>query len=251
VPFTIVQLTDLHVGAPWGDEAESAVARAVAAVSRVLGRAADAVIVSGDIANTPADAEYERARSLLDDLGAPLYVLPGNHDDRDGLRRHFELPETGATHLSYTAQLGPVRLVALDSVRDGESGGQVDAPRLAWLDRVLAEDRTTPTLLAMHHPPLEIGQPGMDAIGIPERERRALGRIVARNPQVHRIVSGHVHHAVIGDLHGTPVLAMPSTDVQLVLDFDSDAARFMPETPSFAVHVLVDGRIVSHLKPIA
>jgi 3',5'-cyclic AMP phosphodiesterase CpdA len=250
VPFTIAQLTDLHVGAPWGDESESAVAKAVAAVSRVLGRAADAVIISGDIANTPADAEYERARSLLDGLGSPLYVLPGNHDDRDGLRRHFDLPETNATHLSYAAQLGPVRLVALDSVRDGESGGQVDAPRLAWLESALAEDRTTPTLLAMHHPPLQIGQRGMDAIGIPEQERRALGKIVAGNPQVHRIVSGHVHRAVIGDLHGTPVLALPSTDVQLVLELESDAARFMPETPSFALHLLVDGRIVSHLQPI-
>ena len=250
VPFTIAQLTDPHVGAPWGDEFESAVAAVVAAIARVLGRPADAVIVTGDIANTPTDAEYERARTLLDELAAPLYVLPGNHDDREGLRRHFDLPATALDHLSYVTQLGPVRLVALDTIRPGESGGQLDPPRLAWLEEALAADRATPTLLAMHHPPLDIGQSGMDAIGIPETERHALGAIIAGHPQVHRIISGHIHHAVIGDLDGTPVLAVPSTDVQLVLDLETDSTRFEPATPSFALHLLVRGRIVSHLQPI-
>src|ERR1019366_10440473 len=196
-PFTIAQLTDLHVGAPWGDASESAVATALAAVALVLGRPADAVVVTGDIANTPTDAEYERARMLLDELAAPVYVLPGNHDDRDALRRHFPLPATEAEHLSYVADLGPIRMIALDTVRPAESGGQLDGPRLAWLKTALAANRTTPTLLAMHHPPLDIGQSGMDAIGIPEPQRRALGAILAHHPQVHRIISGHVHHAVI------------------------------------------------------
>jgi Icc protein len=249
-PFTIAQLTDLHVGAPWGDASESAVATALAAVALVLGRPADAVVVTGDIANTPTDAEYERARMLLDELAAPVYVLPGNHDDRDALRRHFPLPATEAEHLSYVADLGPIRMIALDTVRPAESGGQLDGPRLAWLKTALAANRTTPTLLAMHHPPLDIGQSGMDAIGIPEPQRRALGAILAHHPQVHRIISGHVHHAVIGDLDGTPVLAVPSTGVQLVLDFETDSTRFAPETATFALHLVVSGRIVSHLQPI-
>jgi Icc protein len=250
MPFAIAQLTDLHVGAPWGDESESALAAAVAAVARVLGRPADAVIITGDIANTPTDAEYERARTLLDELAAPLYVLPGNHDDRAGLRRHFELRATEPAHLSYVSRLGPVRLVALDTVRPGEPGGQLDPPRLAWLEQALAADRATPTLLAMHHPPLDIGQSGVDAIGIAQTERDALGAILARHPQVHRIIGGHVHHAVVGDLNGTPVLAVPSTDVQLVLDLETDTTRFEPATPSFAIHLLVSDRIVSHLQTI-
>jgi Icc protein len=249
-PFTIAQLSDLHVGAPWGDASESAVAAAIAAVALVLGRPADAVVVTGDIANTPTDAEYERARMLLDELAAPVYVLPGNHDDRDALRRHFALPATEAEHLSYVADLGPIRIIALDTVRPAGSGGQLDGPRLAWLKTALAADRTTPTLLAMHHPPLDIGQSGMDAIGIPEPERRALGAILGHHPQVHRIISGHVHHAVIGDLDGTPVLAVPSPGVQLVLDFETDSTRFAPEPASFALHLVVGGRIVSHLQPI-
>jgi Icc protein len=249
VPFTIAQLTDLHFGGPWGD-ADAALLTALAAITRVLGRPADAVLITGDIAHTPAEDEYERARTLLGESAGPLHVLPGNHDDRDALRRHFELPGAAPDHLSYAAALGPMRLVALDTLRPGASGGELDAARLAWLEETLGAERATPTLLAMHHPPIDIGQFGMDALGIPEPERRALGAIVARHPQVHRIVSGHVHSGVVGDLQGTSVLAVPSTDAQLILDLDKDSTRFQPATPSFALHLLVGGRIVSHLQPI-
>jgi Icc protein len=249
-PFTIVQLTDPHIGAPWSEDPVSALVDAVAAVDR-LGVAPDAVIVTGDIASTPTDAEYEQARTLLEGLGAPLYVLPGNHDDRDALRRHFDVPPADGGLLSYATCLGPVRLVALDTKREGTAAGQVDAARAKWLDRVLAEDRKAPTLLAMHHPPLLTGIPSMDSIGIPESERRTLAEIVSRHGQVQLIAAGHVHRTIVGGIGGTPVLAIPSTDVQLALDFVAAELQFVHEPPCFAVHVLTNERLVSHVQPIA
>ncbi|HEY3729143.1 MAG TPA: metallophosphoesterase [Solirubrobacteraceae bacterium] len=249
--FTIVQLTDPHIGASWSEDPLAALAAAVAAVGATLPSGPDAVIVSGDIASTPDDAEYEQARAVLDVLDAPLYVLPGNHDDRGRLRRRFAIPEGNGAGLSYVAELGPVRLVAVDTQRPGQAGGQLDAARLDWLDRVLDADRGAPTLLAMHHPPLLTGIPAMDAIGIPEDERRALAEIVSRRRQVQLIAAGHVHRAIIGELSGTPVLAIPSTDVQLALDFEAEELRFVREPPCFAVHALVEGRLVSHIQPVA
>jgi 3',5'-cyclic AMP phosphodiesterase CpdA len=254
VSFTVVQLTDPHLGARWSDDAASALAEAVAAVGDTLGRAPDAVIVTGDIASTPTDEEYATARAQLDRLGAPLYALPANHDDRDALRRHFDVH--GAGPVSYTVELGsrparaPVRLVALDSTRPGSDGGQLDAARLQWLEGALAEDRSTPTLLAMHHPPLLTGIPAMDAIGIPEDERTALAGIISRHPQVQVVACGHVHRAIIGTLGGAAVVAIPSTDVQLALDFEPGDLRFVREPPCFAVHIPVDGRLVSHIQPV-
>ena len=251
MPFTIVQLTDPHVGASWSQDPVTALAAVVAAVGRTLPGGPDAVIVTGDIANTPSDGEYEQARRELDRLDAPLYVLPGNHDDRDALRRHFDLSGTAGESLSYAADLGPVRLVALDTKRVGTASGQLDAARLRWLDRALGEDPPTPTLLAMHHPPAPTGIPAMDAIGIPEAERRSLAEIVSRHRQVRLIAAGHVHRTIVGELDGVPILAIPSTDAQLALDFESEELRFVPEPPCFAVHVLVDGRLVSHVQPVA
>jgi 3',5'-cyclic-AMP phosphodiesterase len=253
VPFTVVQLTDPHLGAPWSDDPGSALAAAVASVGDTLGRAPDAVIVTGDIASTPTDAEYAEARARLDRLGAPLYALPGNHDDRDALRRHFDLPGASAGPVNYTVQLGshpPVRLVALDSTRPGSDGGQLDPARLQWLEETLGEDPVTPTLLGMHHPPLVTGIPAMDAIGIPQDEREALAGIVARHPQVQVIACGHVHRAIVGALGSAAVVAIPSTDVQLALDFERPKVRFVGEPPCFAVHVALDGRLVSHIQPV-
>jgi Icc protein len=51
------------------------------------------VLVSGGLTEHAADSEYEQARELLASLGAPLHVLPGNHDDRAALRRHFSSEE--------------------------------------------------------------------------------------------------------------------------------------------------------------
>jgi 3',5'-cyclic AMP phosphodiesterase CpdA len=248
--FTVVQLTDPHIGASWSHDPTRALAAAVAAIAATLPSGPDAVIVTGDVGSTPVDAEYERARAVLDGLGAPLYVLPGNHDDRDLLRGRFAVPQADGAGLSYVAQLGPIRLVALDTQRPGHPGGQLDATRLQWLDRVLGEDRGAPTLLAMHHPPLLTGIPAMDAFAIPQDERRSLAEIVSRHRQLQLIAAGHVHRAVIGELGGARVLAIPSTDVQLALDFETDEMRFVPEAPCFAVHVLIEGRLVSHLQPV-
>ena len=47
------------------------------------------------------------------------------------------------------------------------------------------------------------------------------------------------------------VLAIPSTDMQLILDLAATELRFDPQGPCFAVHVLAGGRIVSHIQPVA
>jgi 3',5'-cyclic AMP phosphodiesterase CpdA len=259
----IVQLTDPHIGAPWSDDPSAALERAIGGIRPVLGRTPDALLVTGDVANTPLEAEYATAKASLERIGAPVYVIPGNHDDRDLLRRVFPAPrpavsagprqELQAAHdasYSYAVTLGPIRLVALDTTRPGEAGGQLDPGRLAWLDGALADDGGTPTLLGMHHPPIDTGQPGMDEIGFPESETAALAEVLGRHPQVQMIACGHVHRAIAGAIAGVPVLAIPSSDVQLALDFESPELRFVPEPPCFAVHTLAGGRLVSHVQPI-
>src|SRR5919205_527222 len=104
-PFLLVQLSDPHVGADWGFG--DPVAKLAAAVESVreLVPDPDAVLISGDLAEHGAADEYERVADLAGRLEAPLYVLPGNHDDRAALRDHFELPGVGAEPVQYAADL--------------------------------------------------------------------------------------------------------------------------------------------------
>jgi Icc protein len=249
-PFLLVQLSDSHVGASW-DEVDPALrlSAAVECVSR-LEPGPSAILISGDLVENAADAEYEQLRELLAPLDVPLYVLPGNHDDRDALRRHFGVPGAAGEPVQYSADLGPLRLVAIDSTIPGEEPGELDSDRLAWLDQELAASPDRPTLLALHHPPLWTGVPAIDDIGLRGADRRALGDVVGRYPQVRRIVAGHVHRTVAADLAGRPVLAVPSTYIQLKLDFRKETLELTAEPPGFAVHAVREGELVSHVQAV-
>src|SRR5919204_788816 len=136
-PFLLVQLSDPHIGAEWGGGDSVAMLAAAVASVRTLVPNPDAVLISGDLADHAVDLEYEQVRELVAPLQAPLYVLPGNHDDRLALRRHFDVPGADGQPVQYAADLGPLRLVALDSQRTGEESGELDADRLAWLEETL------------------------------------------------------------------------------------------------------------------
>jgi Icc protein len=211
----------------------------------------DAVLVSGDLVENAADAEYEQVRELLAPLGAPIHVLPGNHDDRAAIRRHFDLPGVDGEPVQYAADLGPLRLVVMDTTRPGEPDGALDEERLSWLDAELESAPGVPTVIAMHHPPLTTGIPPLDEIGLPAEHRRALGAVVERHPQVRRLVAGHVHRTIAADLAGRAVLAAPSTYLQARLDLRSEQLQLVPEPAGFAVHVLRDGEVISHVQPVS
>ena len=249
-PFLLAQLSDPHIGAEWTDG--DPVARLAAAVSsvRALRPQPDAVLVSGDLADNAADAEYEQVCELLAPLLAPLYVLPGNHDDRRALHRHFGVPGADGEPVQYAVDLGPLRLVVLDTTRPGEDSGALDAERLAWLDDELAATPEVPTLIAMHHPPLSTGVPAWDELGLPVADRWALAEVVERHRQVRRLAGGHVHRTITAELAGRAVLTVPSTYVQARLDFRAEEFELAAEPAGFAVHAVLDGELISHIQPV-
>jgi len=250
-PFLLVQLSDPHIGATWAGGDPVAGLRAAVESVRRLPDDPDAVLMSGDLGDNAADGEYELVHELLSQLGAPVYVLPGNHDDRDTLRRHFDLPGRTATPVQYAVDLGPLRLVVLDSTRPGEDRGELDVGRLTWLDAELSGAPDRVTLLALHHPPVSTGIAVWDELGLPVDDRRALGEVLRRHPQVRRVVAGHLHRTMAAELAGRAVLAVPSTYVQTRLSFDSDEIRWTAEPAGFAVHAVLDGEVASHVQPVS
>ncbi len=173
-PFLLVQITDPHIGATWGAADPVARLQAVLGSIEALGSPVDAIVITGDLADNGAADEYLRLAELLAGLDAPVYVLPGNHDDRDRLRGQLEVPGDVGKPVQYAVDLGPLRLIALDTLRPGHDGGELDRERLDWLDRELAVDREKPIVIALHHPPLVTGIEAFDKLGLPADERRAL-----------------------------------------------------------------------------
>ena len=129
----LVQLSDTHIREPgrpaYGRVDTSALlAQAVAAVV-ALPQPASAVVVTGDLTDFGRAAEYAQLRWLLAPLACPLYLLPGNHDDRDGLRSAF--PELA--HLRDSA--GPSTLRRRPGGAAPGGGRQHGRRRAAWRAR--------------------------------------------------------------------------------------------------------------------
>lgn len=244
---SVLQLTDCHIGHPWGRDARADLDDAVRIAAGLLPAPPTVVLVTGDIANGGTEDEYRQARESLTRLGSPVVALPGNHDDRHALAEAFGIPPTGRADISHVAELGSLRIVALDTQRPGEDGGQFDDARRRWLQEVLDEDPGTPTILAMHHPPIVTGVPAMDAIGFPPEERLALVDVLSGRPNVRKVLAGHVHRVVTGAAGATPVLTIPATTTDLALDFAASSVVLEDKPPAFAVHLLIDGEIVSHV----
>jgi 3',5'-cyclic-AMP phosphodiesterase len=246
-PTVVVQLSDPHIGATWAEgDPVGGLATAVASIRR-LRPAPDALLLTGDLADTLADSEYAQVLASLEGIDAPWYALPGNHDDRDRLRRHFGIPGEPGTPVQYVVDLGALRILMLDSTRPGADAGEFDAGRLAWLEDALSPDLSTPTLLAMHHPPLVTHVPALDALALAAGDRAALADVVRGRPNVLLIMAGHVHRAISGELAGRRVLSAPSTYVGFELDIAAEQIDDVPTPPGYVVHVLRDGELASHV----
>jgi 3',5'-cyclic AMP phosphodiesterase CpdA len=254
VTFLLLQLSDPHIGAKWGapdgPTPVDGMRRAVDAVLALPDRP-DALVVTGDLTDHGTAEEYSTLRELLEPLGLEPHVIPGNHDRRAPLREAFGLAGTGEEHVSYAADLGPLRLVALDSTIPGANPGALDESRLEWLDAELGRATEQPTVIAIHHPPLLTALPDFDAIGLAAAGREGLAEVLGRHPQVLRIVAGHVHRTIVAELAGRAVVTVPSTYLQGELRFTPDDLAMVDGPPGFAVHALDDGVLTSHVQTLA
>ncbi len=251
----LAQVSDLHLR-PVGLAADRVVEtnmlaeRAFRAIARMR-PTVDAVLLSGDLTESGVMAEYEVLVTLLGrHIGCPVLAIPGNHDQRENFcARLAHLPGVieDSEFVQYTHDLGPLRLVMLDTVVPGAAHGQLCARRLEWLERTLSEAPAKPTIIVMHHPPFDCGIAHMDRIKLMEPEEFVA--IVGRHPEVRRILCGHVHRPATTRIAHAIATIAPSIAHQVALDLDpAGPSAFVMEPAAFQLHhVDAGGEVVSHI----
>lgn len=248
----IAQISDLHI-CQKGDlaygvsETNLFAERAIHALMR-LNPMPDCVVVTGDLAENGYDEEYAIASELLGRLSCPVYVIPGNHDRREPLRRVFEsrgyLPPMGP--LNYSISCGELQLIALDSLEEGTGIGVLTDETLDFLSSALSEAKDRATLVMLHHPPFVTGIGHMDVVRLVDGAQR-LESIISAHPQVQRVLCGHVHRSIQQIFAGTLCQVAPSVAHQVTLDLRPEAPScFMLEPPGYLLHILQGGKIVTH-----
>jgi 3',5'-cyclic AMP phosphodiesterase CpdA len=249
----IAQISDMHIkpeGALAYGRVDTAafLARAVDHILHLDPRP-DVVLGTGDLVDGGTPAEYARLRHLLSPLPMPVYLIPGNHDDRDALREAFadhpHMPRDG--FIQYVVDDGPLRLIAVDTLLPGQPGGRVDAERLGWLNARLEDAPARPTVIFMHHPPFRTGIEYMDSIGLEGGD--VMAAIVRRHPQVERVVCGHLHRSIQARWAGTLAMTAPATAHQVGLDLRHDVGLAITmEPPAYALHLWrPEAGLVSHV----
>ena len=252
----IAQISDTHIkpeltrpdGRPTTRELmQRAVEQLIALRSRP-----DVVLVTGDCTDHGTPEEVAIFHTLLAPLPMPVFVIPGNHDQRATLRARFGAQGTQATtdFMQYVIEDFPVRLIALDTLIPGSDAGELCAARLQWLDDRLREAPATPTLVFQHHPPFDTGLDVLDALGLKGRE--AQGRVLARHPQVQRVVAGHIHCVMQQRFHGTLAMTAPSTALNIAIERATPTKLWASLEPAGILlhHWSTRAGLVSHLMPI-
>ena len=249
----IAQITDTHIK-PEGRLAYRVVdtapylARCIAAVEAAKPKP-DVVLITGDLVDAGKPEEYARLKALLAPLSMPVYLIPGNHDERGALHAAFAdqdyFPASGE-FLQYTVETWPVRLIGIDTVVPKQGHGELCDARLNWLEQQLAAEPDRPTIVFMHHPPFATGIAHMDELALREPEK--FGAIIGKHRQVERVLCGHVHRSIQVRFHGTVASIAPSSAHQVALDLDPDgASAFMLEPPGFQLHLWRPGTgLITH-----
>nr|VFJ75670.1 MAG: Icc protein [Candidatus Kentron sp. FW] len=190
----------------------------------------DLVLVTGDLVHDGPVAVYRRLRTRMDLIDAPVYVLPGNHDDPALLAGTFgidaktdKMDAADPIDFGY-ATPGNWLIVFLNSVVPGEVYGVLAPEEIDRLDRLLGDHAGCHALLCLHHHPVSrrFGDPDFLAV---LRNAEVFFSIIDRHPNVRGIVWGHIHDAFEGQRKEVRLLGTPSTCFQ----FDSTLKRVSPD----------------------
>ncbi|MGJ3649550.1 phosphodiesterase [Sphingomonas sp. GlSt437] len=255
----IAQITDVHLGFEPDDPAEFN-AKRLNRVLRLLREGPnrpDLLLVTGDLTDKGDAESYRRIANALSECPFPVYAIVGNHDDRDNFALYF--PDTprvdGFIHYALRTQ-GP-RLIMLDTLEPGRHGGAFCEKRAAWLKARLAEDKKTPTIIVMHHPPVEVGIDWMNTHPAEPWVARFAAAIEGHS-QVVAILCGHVHRPIVAPWRGTTIAVCPATAPQLALDLramDPDVldkrAMVIADAPGYALHRWTEHGLVTHFDTAA
>ena len=251
----IAQITDIHLGFDRDNPREfnrQRLDRTLEALC-ALEPLPDLLIATGDIADDGDDRlSYARFREATDVLPFPVLHALGNHDSREPFLEIFPDTPTADGFVQYAIDQFPVRILVLDTLEEGRHGGGFCETRAAWLAERLAEQPDRPTLIVLHHPPIDSGLSWMSEDPDAPWVRR-LHAIVSRHDNIVAMISGHLHRQVVTLWAGTTLAVCPSTAPQVALDLaeiDPDRPDGRPmivaDPPGYALHYWNGEGLITH-----
>lgn len=255
----IAQITDTHIlpkGQNWKGKPEAKIPERLALVIDHLNALApkpSVVLLTGDAIDTGGKEAYQHLKEILNHLSIPVFLIPGNHDDREEMRAAFQdkgyMPPQG--FIQYVVDDYPVRLIALDTHVPHEDYGMLCKERLNWLHTTLQADTQKPTLIFMHHPPIKAGQKLLDKTRCYSEYN--FENLIMSFPNIVGLISGHYHKSSSTIFGKTLCFVAPSVaPVHFFQKADDEYVKSLDLThASFTLHKWVGGfQLVSEVTQV-
>jgi 3',5'-cyclic AMP phosphodiesterase CpdA len=254
----IAQITDIHLGFEPGNPDETNRQRLDLVLAELTGgrNRPDLLLVTGDLTDRGDADSYARIAEALRQCPFPVYPCLGNHDDRANFARAFPRVPLVSGFVQDSIALPGLRIIVLDTLEVGRHGGGFCEIRAAWLEAQLAAHQATPTVIAMHHPPLDVGIAWMDP-GPNQPWIDRFTKTIAHHRQIRAIWCGHLHRPIAALWNGIAVTVGAATGVELSLDLSpidpeqpDDRPMVNGDSPGYTLHRWSPAAVVSHFDSI-
>ena len=252
----IAQITDIHLGFEPNNPAEFNRKRLdqVLKQLRAMTPKPDMLIATGDLTEFGDADSYRRLKNAFEQIECPVWPMVGNHDDRAAFAAWFPDVPMADGFVQYEFDAGPLRVLVLDTLEEGRHGGAFCAVRAAWLAARLDEDHVRPTLIVMHHPPVEVGIEWMNTHPEEDWVQRFRSCVVGRSNIV-AIICGHLHRPITTQWEGTTIAICPATSPQVALDMSpidpekpDNRPMIIADPPAYALHWWNGSELITHFE---
>lgn len=245
--LVVAHLSDTHFGQYAG---ASARAQLVVEHLAAFDPPVDVVLVTGDVADHGAEAEYHEAARIFASWPRPILMCPGNHDVREPYARILR-DRPGDHPINEAATVGGVRFIMLDSLVPAVSGQRIDHGYLepATLEFLDAELARGPAVVCLHHPPVDLGLSLMDPIRL--RNPADFEAVLLRHDTVLATLVGHAHTACATTFADRPLIVPGGVVSTVTLDAEHLPSITTDLDPTFAIHHFLDGgRVVTQWRTL-
>lgn len=212
---------------------------------------AEHIILMGDMTHSGHIKEYELLKSAIKGYQIPITFMLGNHDNRENFVKIFpEIPLTKEGHLQTIINLGNDVLICLDTLNSppylkGKHEGKLCIKRLEWLEQELSKIKNKRVSIFTHHPPHNVGFPGMDKIKL--YNSNDLFKIIKKYTNIKHIFSGHVHRTISGHTNNIGFSMFKSTCHQMPMNLIStDSSLSVNEPAAYGIILFDEQSIIAH-----
>jgi Icc protein len=258
--FSFIQITDHHLTESDaelldGFSTRHAFRKVLNHIAGNRQRHVDFIVSTGDIVENPTEIAYQSFLQMVNAgnssaempgpilisaeglLNMPMYLLPGNHDDRSNFFKHL-FPKSPPVSLMNTAFIYKgIQFICLDV--GPHSKATAHSETLNFLAQAL--NVNVPSIIFMHHQLIEIGSRWLDDF-IADEIHKFWEIVTGQN--ILGIFCGHIHTTYERVVNDIPVFGLRSTACSFVLQ-DEPLACLLP--PHYRLVAIQNGVLTTQI----